>query len=81
MGMVAATKLRSILDNAERVLAIEIMCATEGLEYRKPLRPGRGVERLYERVREIVPRLEADRPLSHDIERLAAAIKNGDIVA
>jgi len=81
MGMTAATKFRSIVDNAERVLAIELMAAAEGLEYRKPLRPGKGVQRIYDEVRAIVPRLEADRPLSNDIENLAAAIKSGTVAA
>jgi histidine ammonia-lyase len=81
MGMIAATKLRSIVDNAEMIFAIELMCAAEGLEYRKPLRPGRGVEKLYEKVRMLVPRLDADRPLSADIERLAEAIKKGELAA
>src|SRR5690242_5984253 len=77
MGMVAATKLRSIVENAERVLAIELMAAAEGLEYRKPLRPGKGVQRVYDQVRAIVPRLTADRPLSFDIEKLTATIRIG----
>ena len=81
MGMVAATKLRSIVDNAERVLAIELMAAAEGLEYRRPLRPGKGVQRLYDEVRQLVPRLEADRPLSGDIEKIAAAIRSGLLAA
>lgn len=81
MGMVAATKLRTILDNAERVLAIELMAAAEGLEYREPLKPGKGVQRIYAQVRSLVARLEADRPLSDDIERLALAIKNGELAA
>ena len=79
MGMVAATKLRSILDNAEYVLAIELMAAAEGLEYRKPLKPGKGVQRIYDQVRAIVPKLEGDRALSADIERLAEAIRNGSL--
>src|SRR5438045_5104196 len=64
MGMVAATKFRSILDNAERVIAIELMAASEGLEYRKPLKPGKGVQIIYDQVRALVPRLEEDRSLS-----------------
>ncbi|HKC65623.1 MAG TPA: histidine ammonia-lyase, partial [Pyrinomonadaceae bacterium] len=47
MGMTAATKLRSIVENAEQVVAIELMTAAEGLEYRQPLEPGRGVRRAY----------------------------------
>jgi histidine ammonia-lyase len=77
MGMVAACKFRRIVDNAERVFAIELMAAAEGLEYRAPLKPGIGVKRAYEKVRTLVPRLEQDRSLSNDIERLARAIKDG----
>jgi histidine ammonia-lyase len=71
MGMTAALKLRQVVENVERVVAVELMAAAEGLEYRKPLRPGSGVQAGYERVREVVPKLEEDRALSDDIERLA----------
>lgn len=81
MGMVAATKLRTIVDNAERVLAIELMAAAEGLDYRSPLMPGKGVQRIYDQVRKIVPRVEEDRALSGDIERLAQAIRDGVVAA
>ena len=69
MGMTAATKLRAIVDNAELVSAIELITAAEGLEYRAPLKPGRGVQRAFEIVRKHVPRLAADRSMSHDIEK------------
>jgi histidine ammonia-lyase len=77
MGMTAATKLRSIVDNAELVLAIELLAAAEGLEYRAPLKPGKGVQRAFEIVRELVPRLREDRSLSADIMRIAAAVREG----
>jgi len=78
MGMTAATKLRSVVTNAEYVLAIELLAAAEGLEYRTPLKPGRGVRRAYELVRAHAPRLTRDRALSPDIERLAAAVREGE---
>jgi histidine ammonia-lyase len=78
MGMTAATKLRQIVDNLEHVLAIELLCAAEGLEYRAPLLPGRGVERAHAAVRQHVPRLERDRALSGDIEKIAQAIRRGE---
>jgi histidine ammonia-lyase len=77
MGMTAATKLRRIVENAERVVAIELLAAAEGLDYRRPLRGGRGVERAYQRVRARVPRLVEDRSLSKDIEVIAAGIAEG----
>ncbi|MGH9543346.1 MAG: histidine ammonia-lyase [Terriglobales bacterium] len=75
MGMTAALKLRQIADNLESLLAIELLAAAEGLEYRLPLRPGRGVRRAHEIVRAHAARLAADRPLAPDIAALAAAIR------
>ncbi len=77
MGMTAAIKLRRIVDNLEHIIAIELMAAAEGLEYRAPLRPGRGVRRAFEIVRQHVPRLQGDRALSSDIQSLAQVIREG----
>jgi histidine ammonia-lyase len=77
MGMTGALKLRQIVENAERVVAIELMCAAQGLEFRKPLRPSREVERAHAAVRTVVPRLEQDRVLGPEIEALAAAVRAG----
>jgi histidine ammonia-lyase len=78
MGMTAATKLRTIVDLAEAVTAIELITATEGLEYRKPLAPGRGVQAAYDLVRARVPPLLADRSMSGDIQRIAEAVRKGE---
>ena len=81
MGMTAATKLRSIVDLAEHLTAIELITATEGLEYRAPLRPGQGVKQALDIVRSHVPRLTNDRPLATDILKIARAIRNSDFDA
>jgi len=78
MGMTGATKLRSIVDLAEAATAIELITSAEGLEYRKPLAPGRGVQSAYEIVRARVPRLEADRSMSADIQSIVEAIRQGE---
>jgi histidine ammonia-lyase len=78
MGMTSALKLRSIVELAENLLAIELLAAAEGLEYRRPLKAGRGVERALTAVREIAPPLTQDRALSGDIARVAEAIRRGD---
>jgi histidine ammonia-lyase len=77
MGMTGALKLRQIVDNAERIVAIELMCAAQALEFRRPLKASRKVERAHAAVRAIVPRLEQDRSLSPEIEALAAALRAG----
>ncbi len=78
MGMTSALKLRSIVELAENLLAIELLAAAEGLEYRRPLKAGRGVERAFTAVRKIAPPLTQDRALSGDIARVAEAIRRGD---
>jgi histidine ammonia-lyase len=77
MGMSAAWKARRILANAERVVAIELLAGAQGLEYLKPLRPAQAVARLYGVIRRESPALVADRPLTQDIERVAAHIRAG----
>jgi len=77
MGMTSALKLRRIVENAELVLAIELMCAAQGLEYRAPLKAARRVDRARAKIREYVARLDEDRVLSGDIEILAQAVRDG----
>ena len=77
MGMSAAWKAERILANATRIVAIELLAAAQGLEYLKPLRPGRGVAESYAAVRGAAPPLHGDRPLTADIERVAAGIRAG----
>jgi len=74
MAMGAAWKLRRIVRNVRYVLAIELMCAAQGIDFRAPLKPGRGVARGHAAVRRLIPRLERDRVIAPDIERIAEAI-------
>jgi histidine ammonia-lyase len=77
MGMTSALKLRQVVENAEHVLAIEMMSAAQGLDYRQPLKPAHEVEQARVTIRSTVPRLAEDRILSTDIERLATEIRTG----
>jgi histidine ammonia-lyase len=77
MGMTAALKLRQITLNAEQVIAIELLAAAEGLDYRAPLRSSKRIENARALIRSLVPRVIEDRPLSHDIQRIADAIHTG----
>src|SRR5204862_7927054 len=77
MGMTAALKLRSIVDLAENLFAVELLAAAEGLEYRRPLKGGVGVERAFAAIRKIAAPLTEDRSLSGDIAQLAKAIRRG----
>jgi histidine ammonia-lyase len=68
--------------NAQRVVAAELLCAAQGLEFLKPLTPGEGVAALYRKVRGLEPPvlpLIADRPPAPDLERLARAVAQGEL--
>ncbi|MEX2652158.1 MAG: histidine ammonia-lyase [Acidimicrobiia bacterium] len=79
MGWGAGRKLFPVLDNTRRVLAVEMLCAAQGLEYRKPLRPAPGTAAVVALIREHVPPLTEDRPLADEIETLAGLIGSGEI--
>ncbi len=81
MGMTAALKFRGVVANLEQVVAVELLCGAQALDFRRPLSAGEGVEQAYAVVRRHVPKLEDDRPLAPDILAIAAAIANGEFDA
>ena len=70
MGMAAAMKARQALENAARVVALEILAAAQGLEFLKPLQPGAGPRAAYAFVRSGIPPLVEDRSLAPDANRI-----------
>ncbi len=79
MGTIAARKAREILENVRRVLAMEIMCACQGIDLRGNKGLGVGTKLIYEEVRKVVPKLKEDRPLYEDINKCEELIINGTI--
>ena len=81
MGNTSGLKAWQVLANSERALAIELLAGAQGVEFLAPLEPGVGVRAVRAAVRELSPRLQDDRPLAGDIERVAVAIRDGSLVA
>ena len=77
MSMGAAWKLRRITDNVRHILAIELMCAAQALDFRAPLQSSLPLRRAHGAVRSLVAHLERDRVLSGDIQILATAVGSG----
>lgn len=77
MGMGSALKLKQVLSNAEHILAIELLCAAQGVEFHRPLKPGIGSRLACETLRRVVPRLEQDRIMGPDIERVRTLLVDG----
>jgi histidine ammonia-lyase len=80
MGWGAGRKLAQVLDNADRVVAIEALCATEGIDYRAPLAPSPATAAAVAAIRGRVPRLTTDRSLAADIESVAWLVQTGALV-
>lgn len=70
MGMTSALKFAQIVKNVETIIAIELLCAAQGLEFVKPLKPGPKLAAAYEAIREKVPAIDRDVPLAPHIEAL-----------
>jgi histidine ammonia-lyase len=76
MGSNAATKALRIVDNLERILAIELMNASQAIEFRRPLRSSEFLESFIKSYREEVPLVEVDRILHYDIEKSVAYLQS-----
>ncbi|MCW2925113.1 MAG: hutH [Thermoleophilia bacterium] len=81
MGNHAGLKLLPVIRNAERVVAIELLCAAQGVEFLKPRRPGHGTAALHAAVRSRVPFLEEDRILNDEIELVAGLVTDPAFIA
>lgn len=81
MGWTAGLKLRRVLDNARKAVAIEALCAAQAIDLRAPLRPAPPCAAAHALVRRHVPRLEADRYLAPDLAAVEALVRGGELVA
>jgi len=79
MGMSGARRLERMLYNLRHILAIELLCACQGIDLLAPLQTGALAKRAYEAVRSVSPKVTADRPLAPDINAVSALIAEGNI--
>jgi histidine ammonia-lyase len=79
MGMTGALKLRQIVGNLRHILAIEMLCAAQGLDFRLPLKPSRAVGEAQAAIRAVVEHLGEDRVPAPDIEAVAGLIEAGGL--
>ena len=77
MAMSAAVKMRRIVHNVRHILAIELLCAMQGIDFRRPLTSSPAVERAHAVLRGAVPPLDEDRVLAADIAAVATQVERG----
>ncbi|MFQ5906196.1 MAG: histidine ammonia-lyase, partial [bacterium] len=80
MGMTTAIKTKQIIDNAQAVVAIELMAGAQALDFRRPVKPGKGVQAAYNVVRKYVEFVDEDRPLFDDINGLTSVVRSGEVL-
>ena len=76
MAANAATKALRVVQNLERLLAIEFMVVAQALDFRRPLQSSAGIETIIGQYRKVVPALEEDRILSVDMEQTVTFLKS-----
>jgi histidine ammonia-lyase len=81
MGVHAADKLQRIVDNVRNVLAIELLCAAQGVDLRAPHTPGPALAAAHRALRARVPHLGTDRPVYTDVATVRALLDDGTIAA
>ena len=81
MGVTAARKARQILKNLRHVLAMELLCASQGLELLRPLKSSRALEAVQAEIRSVVPPIEEDRIFHHDILAIEELLRHNAAVS
>src|SRR5213593_672309 len=81
MAMGAALKLKQVVANLERIIAIEFLCAAQGMDYLRPLKAGTTVETAYQYVRRGISHVSVDRVLSKDIEQMVGILNEPEFMS
>jgi histidine ammonia-lyase len=81
MSTTAARKARMILNNVEKILAIELLCAAQGMEFHRPLKSSAALEEVHKAIRHQVPFLKEDRELHKDINALLVILREGILIS
>ena len=79
MGSISGRKFNEVLDNLEKILAIELMYACQGLEFRRPLKSSPIIEQVFALVRTKVDKLEDDRLIGRDINSIIGIIQGDQL--
>ena len=80
MGTISARKAREVVANAQKVIAIELLCAAQALDLFTNVKPGTGSLAAYQAIRRVVEHLDTDRFLAKDIAAVETLIHTGDII-
>ena len=80
MGSISAQKCWRVLRNAQTVLAIELLCATQAIDFHAPLKCAKGTGAAHKAIRSSIPMLKRDRILYNDIQKALRLLLDGKVL-
>lgn len=80
MGSISGRKLLQVLDNVDKILSIELLCAAQAKDYHQPLKSTAVIEAIHKHIRESIPHIEEDQPMTDLLDAALELVKSGALV-
>ncbi len=80
MGSISGRKALMVIDNLEKILGIELFCAAQGFDFRKPLRSGGIIDGCHSAVRKMIPFAESDHIMSEEMNKAIQMVRKGTLI-
>lgn len=80
MGSISGRKLLQVIDNVDKILSIELLCAAQAKDFHYPLVSTPIVEQIHQHIRARIPHLEEDQPMQHILDDALSMIKSGELL-
>src|SRR5690606_8942096 len=80
MGSISGRKLRQVIQNVNRILSIELICAAQAFDFHRPLQSTPIIEAVHQRIRQHIPHIEADQPMEDILSRAQKLVSSGELV-
>ncbi|MDR6734535.1 histidine ammonia-lyase [Sphingobacterium sp. 2149] len=81
MGSIAGRKLLQVIDNVDKILSIELLCAAQAKDYHQPLTSTAALEAIHGRIRQSIPHIESDQPMEELLTEALKMVKSGELIA
>ena len=81
MGSISGRKLRQVIQNVNRILSIELICAAQAFDFHRPLQSTPIIEAIHQEIRKYIPHIEADQPMEDVLSKAQELVESGELVA
>ena len=80
MGSISGRKLLQVIDNVDKIMSIELLCAAQAKDFHTPLTSTPIIEAIHEHIRQSIPHIEEDQPMQELLDKALVLIKSGVLV-